>query len=98
MTLEELKQSIGEADQPAQSLEKVLQALWYDKKGNWDRAHQIAQDVADAEGAWVHAYLHRKEGGLGNARYWYGRAGRPESVQNLDQEWDEIAQHLLAKV
>ena len=98
MTLEELKKSIGEENQPAQGLEKALQALWHDKKGNWNKAHQIAQDVADAEGSWVHAYLHRKEGDLGNARYWYGRAGRTESMQNLDQEWDEIARHLLAKV
>jgi hypothetical protein len=54
----------------------ALLALWWDAKGDWEKAHGIAQDVARADGAWVHAYLHRKEGDLGNAGYWYQRAGR----------------------
>lgn len=97
MTLDELKQSIRETDYPGEHLAKALRALWYDRKGDWEKAHQMAQEVADEEGAWVHAYLHRKEGDLGNARYWYHRAGQPESKQDLETEWDQIVKHLLAK-
>src|SRR5436189_5326816 len=56
----------------------LLQALWYDGRGDWNRAHELAQDVDDANGAWVDAYLHRKEGDPSNARYWYRRAQPPE--------------------
>ena len=75
---------------------QTLKALWHDRKGDWRQAHEIAQDVSSEEGAWVHAYLHRKEGDLSNAGYWYRRARRSESRADLDREWEEIAQHLLA--
>ena len=96
MTLNELKRSVGESC-PEEELSEALRALWYDRRGDWKKAHEIVQDLADAEGAWVHAYLHRKEGDLGNARYWYQRARQPESKQSLEQEWDEIAGCLLAR-
>jgi hypothetical protein len=64
----------------------ALLALWWDGKGDWERAHAIAQDVDGAEGAWVHAYLHRKEGDLGNAAYWYRVAGRGVAVGDLRRE------------
>ena len=70
MTVEEFEASGGK------EFDGVLLALWWDARGDWKRAHEIAQDVSDADGAWVHAYLHRKEGDLGNAAYWYRRAGR----------------------
>jgi len=73
----------------------VTIALWYDARGDWHRAHTIAQDVDDAGGAWVHAYLHRKEGDLGNAGYWYQRAGRDVASDPLDAEWERIAAALL---
>ena len=73
----------------------LLRALWYDARGDWHRAHTIAQDVDDAGGAWVHAYLHRKEGDLGNAGYWYERAGRDVASDPLDAEWERIAAALL---
>jgi len=73
----------------------LLRALWYDARGDWHRAHTIAQDVDDAGGAWVHAYLHRKEGDLGNAGYWYQRAGRDVASDPLDAEWERIAAALL---
>jgi hypothetical protein len=73
-----------------------LQALWWDAKGDWDKAHTCAQADHGATGAAVHAYLHRKEPDLANAGYWYNRAGRPVSTGTLDQEWDALAVELLA--
>ena len=48
-------------------------------------------------GAWVHAYLHRKEGDLANADYWYRRAGQPACDGPLDDEWAAIVETLLEK-
>lgn len=95
MTLAELKATLASSDPPA-SLPPLLLALWHDAKGGWDTAHRVAQDIEDADGAWVHAYLHRKEGDAGNAAYWYGRARRPVAVVALEDEWDQIATALLA--
>ena len=75
---------------PLDGTEKVLEALWYEKKGDWDQGHRIAQQIATAEGSAVHAYLHRREGDAGNARYWYAKAGREESKGRLDDEWDSL--------
>ena len=72
-----------------------LQALWHDAHGDWDVAHTLAQEAASPAGDWVHAYLHRKEGDEGNARYWYRRAGKTLPGTPLSTEWDEIAQNLL---
>lgn len=83
------------SDTPPDGLDRALQALWQDAKGNWDAAHQLAQAQDDATGAWVHAYLHRVEGDLANAGYWYRRAGKPASSAPLKEEWDEIATALL---
>jgi hypothetical protein len=79
----------------AGEFEGVLLALWWDAKGDWERAHEIAQDVEGADGAWVHAYLHRKEGDLGNAAYWYRRAGRAAGGGDLRVEWEGIVGELL---
>jgi hypothetical protein len=95
MTLDEFRASLS-ADAPPPGLSAPLHALWHDAHGDWDTAHTIAQDVGDDTGAWVHAYLHRKEGDLGNAGYWYRRARRPESRAPLDREWAEIVTTLLA--
>jgi len=94
VTLSELKKTL-DAPAPPASLAPLAQALWHDARGDWDTAHRIAQDVGDAEGAWVHAYLHRKEGDTGNAAYWYRRAGRPVPRISLDEEWEQIAAALL---
>ena len=72
-----------------------LAALWWAAKGNWDAAHKIVQDESDANSAWVHAYLHRVEGDLGNAGYWYRQAGKPAASGPLEAEWDQIVQSLL---
>jgi hypothetical protein len=75
----------------------ALLALWWDGKGDWQRAHEIAQNVPGAEGAWGHAYLHRKEGDTGNAAYWYRQAGRRMPKGDLRGEWEEIVRELLAR-
>ncbi|MGN6435392.1 MAG: hypothetical protein ACTHMM_02625 [Agriterribacter sp.] len=80
---------------PPAAVSAYLQALWYDGKGNWDKAHDIIQDVEDSTAAWIHAYLHRKEGDNGNARYWYNRAGRKFPSSSLQEEWEEITATLL---
>jgi hypothetical protein len=73
-------------------------ALWHDAKGDWTAAHQTAQDIDNATGAWIHAYLHRKEGDSSNASYWYRRAGKPVSHESLESEWEQIVTTLLADV
>jgi hypothetical protein len=75
----------------------ALQALWLDAAGKWDEAHALAQEAGGRDGAWVHAYLHRKEGDEMNAGYWYARAGRPAAKGDLRAEWEVIARALLAE-
>lgn len=96
MTLAEFNNSVNEAARPPAGLSRALQALWWDAKGDWDRAHQAAQEDVDAAGAWAHAYLHRKEGDDSNAGYWYSRAGKPAASGPLEAERDAMAQALLA--
>jgi hypothetical protein len=84
-----------DAAAPPDGTGTVLHALWYEAKGDWKRAHEIVQDEEGAEAAWVHAYLHRKEGDLPNAGYWYRRAGKPVAKNSLEEEWTEIAAALL---
>jgi hypothetical protein len=80
---------------PAPNLDAALAGLWWTAKGEWDQAHKLVQDEPTAEAAWVHAYLHRVEGDLGNAGYWYRRAGKPVATGTLEAEWEEIVQALL---
>lgn len=94
MNLDEFKATL-QNEQPPEELTFLLQALWFDGRGNWERAHTIAQDIEDEAGAWVHAYLHRKEGDLWNADYWYRRAGRSRPKMSLEQEWESIVSELL---
>ncbi len=89
MTLEEFVASDGAGFSGA------LLALWLDAHGDWEKAHEVAQDAAGPGGAWVHAYLHRKEGDLGNAGYWYRRAGRAVASGDLRVEWEGIVQEML---
>jgi hypothetical protein len=93
MTLDDFKTTLNAAAPPA--VPPLLLALWHDARGDWAKAHTLAQDVDDASGAWVHAYLHRKEGDLGNAGYWYRRARQPIATDSLESEWDRIAGCLL---
>ncbi len=94
MTLEAFTSSLAH-DAPPPGLTKTLEALWFDGKGDWHAAHEIAQDITSSEGSWIHAYLHRKEGDDGNAGYWYRRAGKPVPRVSLDEEWRQIVSALL---
>ena len=94
MTLDEFRQSLAGVAPPA-GLSTVLQALWHEARGDWDLAHQVAQDEPDPDGAWVHAYLHRKEGDASNAAYWYRRASKPVCRETLDAEWASIVTAFL---
>lgn len=94
MDFESFKTSV-KADAPPARMSEALQALWWDAKGDWQKAHEHAQAQDDAVGAWVHAYLHRKEGDAYNAGYWYRRAGKPAATVSLDEEWTAIATALL---
>ncbi len=78
-------------DHPPQGISTALKALWIESSGDWDGAHKIVQDQNDADSAWVHAYLHRKEGDISNASYWYERAGRKGTAIPHGDEWREIA-------
>jgi hypothetical protein len=95
MTLAELKHSVA-ATCPPEDLSVPLTGLWWAAKGDWDRAHKTVQDDESREAAWVHAYLHRVEGDLPNAGYWYGTAGKPVAAGPLEAEWDAMAAALLA--
>ncbi len=96
MTLAELKASAIKDAVPPKSLSLEAKALWLIKKGEWDAAHQIAQDMETPIGSWLHALLHLIEGDLGNARYWFVEAGRPvRKLSQVDELWDEITQEIL---
>ena len=94
MRLADFKASLSGAA-PAPDLVAPLAALWWAAKGKWDDAHKIVMDEETAEAAWVHAYLHRVEGDLGNAGYWYRKANQPVAKDSLDTEWERIVSALL---
>ena len=85
------------AGSPPSDLTDTLRALWYEAIGDWQFAYELAQAQDDPTRAWVHAYLHRKEGDLANARYWYRRAGKLHATMPLDGEWEAIVTDLLAR-
>ena len=93
----DFKASLSQA-KPDDGLTPPLAALWWAAKGDWDKAHKIVQDESGANAAWVHAYLHRVEGDLGNAGYWYRQAGQPVPRDSLEAEWERIAASLLRDV
>ena len=95
MNVTEFIRSISN-EAPDSALSASLQALWWDAKGDWDRAHELSQQARSTEGDWVHAYLHRKEGDLSNASYWYRRAGKPRHKGTLQEEWNSLATTFLS--
>ncbi len=95
MTFDEFIKSV-DADRPPTGLSETLASLWWDKKGDWDTAHSIAQDIPTVQGSAVHAYLHREEGVLWNADYWYSRAGRIRPDIALEAEWKQLVEEMLA--
>jgi hypothetical protein len=94
MILSDFKSSLSGIS-PVPGATASLAALWWAGKGDWNKAHEIVQDESSADAAWVHAYLHRVEGDLGNAGYWYRRAGKPVAEDTLDTEWERIVSTLL---
>ena len=94
MSFAGFQKSTAAATPPA-GLSGALRALWLDARGDWEAAHGAAQGAGGRDGAWVHAYLHRKEGDEMNAGYWYARAGRPAASGDLRAEWEAIARALL---
>ena len=92
----QFKASVSDAS-PAAQLGAPLTALWWAAKDDWDRAHRIVQDETTADAAWVHAYLHRVEGDLGNAAYWYRQAGKTAAKGSLEEEWETITAALLVQ-
>ena len=94
MTAEEFH-ALANAAAPQEGLTPPLQALWWDAKGDWARAHALVNDLETADAMAVHAYLHRKEGAQSNADYWYARAGRRFHRPALEDEWQALAEGLL---
>ena len=90
MTLEAFKNTSN-----IQPFSPPLQALWYDAHGDWDKAHDLTQDIETPAGAWVHAYLHHKEGDIFNADYWYRRAGKSRPDGTLEAEWEALVNAFL---
>ncbi len=96
MDIDDFKSSL-ELNAPPEAADRMLQAMWHQAKGDWDKAHKLAQGQGDQTGAWVHAYLHRVEGDQSNAGYWYRRAGKPHASLSLQDEWDEIVGALCSE-
>lgn len=95
MEFKEFQESL-DADQPPEGIPPLLLALWLDARKEWERAHSITQEIESREAAWIHAYLHRREGDLPNAEYWYRRAGRSNPGTELEREWNSLARFLCS--
>lgn len=93
-SLTQFKESLN-ADKPSAGFSAQLKSLWYDGKGNWNAAHAEVDHLNDQASAWVHAYLHRKEGDIWNADYWYKRAGKTRPDISLDEEWEQLVLEFL---
>ncbi|MCB1086352.1 MAG: hypothetical protein KDM63_04855 [Verrucomicrobiae bacterium] len=97
MTLETFKQSVASDPEPPEELSDLQRALWCARRDRWHEAHDLVQDDSSSIASWVHALLHLIEGDVGNAGYWYHRAGRPSSTRSeIDQEWERIAGEVFA--
>ncbi len=96
MTFDEFTKTVAD-EKPSPEISEALVSLWWDKKGDWGTAHSIAQDIPTEQGSAVHAYLHREEGVLWNADYWYSRAGRVRPDIPLDQEWKLLVEEMLSE-
>jgi hypothetical protein len=94
-TLDAFRSSVSGAA-PPKDVSPALQALWWAAKGDWDKAHNVAQaNGDDSDCHWVHAHLHHQEGDMSNAGYWYRRAGKPVSTVSVQEEWEQLTKALL---
>lgn len=96
MNLEQFRASLAEAS-PPKELSVPLSALWWDARGDWARAHSLVDELESMDGMAVHAYLHRTEGSVSNAEYWYQRSGRTYHRPSLDAEWTALVEALLSR-
>jgi hypothetical protein len=94
MNIESFKETFALVTPDAQ-LSTILKSLWYDAKGDWKRAHDLVDQSPGLDAAWVHAYLHRKEGDSWNADYWYTRAKKTRPSCSLEEEWANLVTHFL---
>lgn len=98
MTFDSFKQSVESDTAPPEGCSDVLRALWCARKGRWDEAHDLVQDLPSAMASWVHGHLHLIEGDLGNADYWYARAGKtPGSPDRIEEDWEAIVSAAIAQ-
>jgi len=94
MNFDQFKEAVRSGQRPS-GINLYLEAMYEDGIGDWESAHNIAQDISDKHGSLIHAYLHRREGDIGNANYWYHRAGQDLPNVSLDEEWESIVRHFL---
>jgi hypothetical protein len=94
ITLADFKNSFSSALPPA-DCSQYAKALWYASKGDWNKSHEIVQDIDDQSAARIHAFLHRQEGDISNARYWYNRAHAEMPSMSLDEEWEYLASQFI---
>ena len=94
MNLAAFKETIS-GNHPPSELSVYAKALWHNAKGDWKKAHEMIQDLPDKNASWIHAYLHRKEGDLFNADYWYRKAGKTRPTVSLEQEWEQVTSAFL---
>jgi len=90
------KQQVDQSREPPADLQPCLRALWLGRRGDWEASHDLVNDIDTPLGSWIHAWLHRVEGDLSNAGYWYRLAERPAVTGDLEAEWDELAEAALA--
>lgn len=94
-TYEEFLDSLNQSS-PPKEMSTQLMALWYDAKNDWNKAHEYVDGPTDPTSHWIHAYLHRKEGDLNNADFWYKKADRSRPDLSLEEEWTLIAKKLIS--
>lgn len=94
MNISEFKESLL-TDSPPLQVSEYIKAMWYDAKDNWKKAHDLIQNISDKNASRIHAYLHRKEGDIWNADYWYAKAGKKRPSVSLSEEWEQIVNDLL---
>ena len=95
--LQSFKESLV-VDKPDAQLSTILKSLWYDAKGDWDQAHALIDQLGDRDSAWVHAYLHRKEGDIWNADYWYARTKKTRPSYSLEEEWSNLLAYFIDRI
>jgi hypothetical protein len=95
--MKSFQESLANAS-PEAHFSVFLKSLWYDAKGDWDQAHALIDQLPGTDAAWLHAYLHRKEGDIWNADYWYARAKKTRPSCSLEEEWANLVDYFIKKI